>query len=87
MQKLLRTHSFPQGMDGKTYFGPPHSTAEAFTNRMGCNPTGSMLRVLFSTASRTAEANLKQKATKRIKFWQKKKKIKIRFSAISQTWP
>lgn len=45
----------------KTYFGPPHSTADAFTNRIGCNPTGSMLRVLFSTASRTAEANLKKK--------------------------
>lgn len=41
----------------KTYFGPPHSTADAFTNRTGCNPTGSMLKVLFSTASRTAEAN------------------------------
>lgn len=43
----------------QTYFGPPHSTADAFTNRIGCNPTGSMLRVLFSTASRTAEANFK----------------------------
>lgn len=43
-----------------TYFGPPHSTAEAFTNRTGCKPTGSMLRVLFSTASRTAEANCKR---------------------------
>lgn len=49
----------------KTYFGPPHSTADAFTNRIGCNPTGSMLRVLFSTASRTAEANLKKKKKKR----------------------
>lgn len=48
----------------KTYFGPPHSTADAFTNRIGCNPTGSMLRVLFSTASRTAEANLKKKKKK-----------------------
>lgn len=44
----------------KTYFGPPHSTADAFTNRIGCSPTGSMLRVLFSTASRTAEANFKK---------------------------
>lgn len=44
----------------KTYFGPPHSTADAFTNRTGCNPTGSMLSVLFSTASRTAEANFQK---------------------------
>lgn len=50
----------------KTYFGPPHSTADAFTNRIGCNPTGSMLRVLFSTASRTAEANLKKKKKKEV---------------------
>lgn len=27
---------------------------------MGCNPTGSMLRVLFSTASSTAEANFRK---------------------------
>lgn len=74
--------ALPTGRGENTYFGPPHSTAEAFTKRMGCNPTGSMLRVLFSTASRTAEANLKQN---RVKCQQKNTKIKydINFTSWS----
>lgn len=54
-----KPQSLPRGSCVKTYFGPPHSTAEAFTNRIGCSPTGSMLRVLFSTASKTAAASFK----------------------------